>query len=280
MNQTTELTAVMSGEPAAPVRDMEVITAEILEAKRIGGQAIITIGQRLTEAKAQLPHGEWLGWLAERVEYSERTAQAFMRIARECSNPQLVADLGVRKALALLALPPSEREGFAAEVHPVDGQDKTISEMTARELEQAIRERDEARRLAEQAQAESRAAAESITSMEQYLRLTTAMLDRARADKKLADGVVSALEQQLAELKAAPVEVAVMAVDQEALDRARAEGEAARAEELAQLQGKLDRAKAAKKKADEKREQAEAAVEVVRWIRLPEIRDPLSPKTA
>lgn len=41
-------------------RDIETITGEILEAKRVGGEAILTIGRCLSEAKAVLPHGEWL----------------------------------------------------------------------------------------------------------------------------------------------------------------------------------------------------------------------------
>lgn len=44
-------------------RDIEVITQEILDAKRRGGEAILTIGRCLTEAKQTLPHGEWLPWL-------------------------------------------------------------------------------------------------------------------------------------------------------------------------------------------------------------------------
>ena len=46
-----------------PVRSIDTITSEILEAKRAGGEAILTIGQRLIEAKALLKHGEWLSWL-------------------------------------------------------------------------------------------------------------------------------------------------------------------------------------------------------------------------
>ena len=61
-------------------RDIEVITQEILDAKRRGGEAILTIGRCLTEAKQAIPHGEWLPWLNERVEFSERTAQNFMRL--------------------------------------------------------------------------------------------------------------------------------------------------------------------------------------------------------
>ena len=96
-----------SAAPAA--RDIEVITEEILSLKQTAGSAILEIGQRLIEAKQMLPHGEWLHWLEERVEFSERSANRFMRLAREWSNPTTLSDLGASKALQLLALPPAER---------------------------------------------------------------------------------------------------------------------------------------------------------------------------
>ena len=74
-------------------RSIETITTEILQLKEDAGNAIIGIGQRLIEAKSMIPHGEWLPWLTEHVEFSERTAQNFMRLAREWSNPHAVADL-------------------------------------------------------------------------------------------------------------------------------------------------------------------------------------------
>ena len=102
---------VSSLEPAAPEeRDIETITSEILTLKQNAGDAIIGIGQRLIEAKGMLPHGSWLPWLEDRVEFSERTARNFMRLAREWTNRQALADLGAAKALTLLALPPEERE--------------------------------------------------------------------------------------------------------------------------------------------------------------------------
>lgn len=209
------------GQPDT-VRDIDTITGEILEAKRVGGEAIITIGQRLIEAKAMLEHGEWLPWLNDRVELSERQAQRFMRLAREWSNPTALSDLGASKALQLLALPESEREEFIA------GND--VVDMTSRELEKAIKERDEARKAAEQAQA-------SWKTVEELRKA-------AREGEKQATDRVTELEKQLAELKAAPVEVAVMEVDQAQLDAARAEGEAAKAEELARLQAQLEKAAA------------------------------------
>lgn len=251
------------GQPDT-VRDIDTITGEILDAKRVGGEAIITIGQRLIEAKALLSHGEWLPWLNDRVELSERQAQRFMRLASEWSNPTALSDLGATKALQLLALPESEREEFLSEAHQVNGEEKTVIDMTSRELEKAIKERDEARKAAEQAQADTRAAQEARASMEQSLQVANELLDRTRMDVKAAHDVTSQLEKQLAELKAAPVEVAVMEVDQVQLDAARAEGEAARAAEITQLQVKLDKAKADKEKADEKRKEAEAAADILR----------------
>ena len=79
----------------AAVRDIHTITQEILDLKKLAGGAILDIGRRLMEAKEQLTHGEWLPWLNEQVEFSERTAQNFMRLAREWTNPQASADLSI-----------------------------------------------------------------------------------------------------------------------------------------------------------------------------------------
>lgn len=68
-------------------------------------------GELLIEAKKLLPHGEWAGWLVGNCEFSERTAQAYMRLARgwpELGKTQRVADLSFREAIGLLAVPRGE----------------------------------------------------------------------------------------------------------------------------------------------------------------------------
>lgn len=238
-------------EQAVPaVRDIETITAEILTLKQTAGDAILKIGQRLIEAKTMLSHGEWLSWLSEQVELSERAAQRFMRLAREWSNPTALSDLGATKALTLLALPPEEREQFISEHHTVNGEEKTVIDMTSRELEQAVRERDEARLAAEAAQADARSAEESRAKMEADMAL---LKEQCRSSQD----AVAAAQKELEELKAKPVDVAVMAVDQEKLD-------AARAEAVAEMQAKVDKAKAARDKAEENRKAAEAALAEIR----------------
>jgi hypothetical protein len=71
-------------------------------------------GRLLKEAKALVPHGEWLPWLSEHTEVSERSSQRYMQIADNWSAIQLeigksdtVADLdlGLNGALKLIAKP-------------------------------------------------------------------------------------------------------------------------------------------------------------------------------
>ena len=236
--------------PPTESRSIETITDEILDAKRAGGEAILTIGRCLIEAKDMLSHGEWRSWLEERVEFSERSAQRFMRLAREWSNPTALSDLGATKALALLALPPEERDTFLEEHNVVN--------MSARQLEQAIKERDEARAAAEHAAADQRAAEQARDKMAENMRLLNARLSGAREEREQAIQDITRLEAELAEVRARPVEVAVeTVVDQTAIDKARADA-------IAEMQEKLDKAREAVAKARDKQKQAEASVEILK----------------
>lgn len=169
-------------------RDIDVITEEINFYKQQAGMAILEIGKRLVEAKAQLSHGEWLPWLEKKVEFSERSAQQYIRLWKEYGKSATVADLGVRKALVLLALPDTERDSFAEEKHAVNGAEKTAAEMTVKELEKAVAERNAARQEAEQAKAD---------------------LYAAREAAKEARDHVEALRGELKALKNRPTEVAI-----------------------------------------------------------------------
>lgn len=247
-----DLGRIIAQTMAKPVegRTIETITDEILDAKRTGGEAILTIGRCLIEAKEMLPHGEWLPWLNERVELSERTAQKFMRLAQKWSNPSALADLGATKALMLLALPEEERDEFI--------EDHNVIDMSTRQLEQAIRERDEARKAAEAAKADASAAEQARAKMAEDMRTTQNLLESARADADSAGSRARVLEEKLRMLQEQPVEVAVeTVVDPEALEKARAEA-------VAEMQAKLDKAREAKKRAEDRQKIAEDALEQVR----------------
>ena len=247
----TDLGRLIAQTMAQPMeeRTIEAITGDILEAQRKGGEAVLTIGRCLIEAKDMLRHGEWLPWLAEKVGYSEKTAQNFMRLAREFSNPQAIADLGATKALKLLALPADEREQFVA--------DHNVIDMTTRQLEAAIKERDEARAAAEHAAADQMAAEQARDKMAEDMRLLNARLAGSKEEREKAVQDVARLEKELAELKARPVDVAVETVmDQDAIDKAKDEVRG-------EMQNKLDKAKEAAARAKYRQQEAEAKLDKV-----------------
>lgn len=240
----------LNGQTPPEDKPLDLITEEILFYKRQAGGALIEIGKRLLEAKSQLSHGEWLPWLREKVDISERRAQDFMRIAREYSKSAEIADLGASKALALLALPESERAEFASGTHLVNGEEKSVSEMTAKELKTAIEERDKARREAEEQKAAAEAAEASRAKMEQDMRQLKGLLDAARDNEREKAGALEAAERELQALRTRPVEVAV-----ETRDASPEQISAARAEGI--RQGKAEAEKAGKRSLSEAEERVQ-----------------------
>ena len=265
----------MFGEstPVETARGIEAITEEIIFYKAVGGQAVLEIGKRLIEAKAQLKHGEWLPWLSEKVEFSEASAQRFMQLAREYENPALVRDLGASKALVLLALPASERENFAQEKHVVNGEEKSVSEMSKRELEEAIRQRklaelkaaETARELDRQkeAAAEAEAAAEKAQEAAEAAR---AEVEDAKNISLAAQERTAELERELKALREKPVDVAVQTVDASAEQIAAAVKEAEKAAKAKRDEARkaVENAEAGKKAAEEQAAALRAELEKAR----------------
>ena len=137
-----EIGAFASKLASTRPRTIEVVTEEAHEAKAQITTGFLDLGARLNEAKELLAHGEWLPWLEREMQFSERTAQKFMALAREYEgNPQLASDLGSEKAFALLALPREEREEIAQHGATVDGKTKAASDLTTREVKQIVAER-------------------------------------------------------------------------------------------------------------------------------------------
>ncbi len=222
-------------------RPIEVITEEINFYKNTAGGAILEIGKRLNEAKAMLSHGEWGKWLSEKVDFSEATAQRFMRLAKEYPNPSPVMDLGASKALLLLALPESEREEFTAEKHLVDGAKKTVSEMSKRELEKAIREKKEAENTIEQLRCDLKSAEESQEE-------TDALLEMAKEE----------IEQLKKTLEERP------AVSDEQATNIKKEAEAEVQKKIDALNKKIDKLKEEKERAEFEKKNIEDKIEAVK----------------
>ena len=170
------------------VRDIEMVTSDIHYAQRQGARQLLSnlidIGRLLVEAKSMVTHGEWGKYLEERVNYSQSTA-----------------NLTYTQAIALLALPAEERQEFAEE--------NNVAEMSTRQLEQAIRERNEERAARERAEELAEKAKQDLFTQEKAVEAekehTARLRDlyaKAKGEANAANEKTEKLEKQLAKAKA------------------------------------------------------------------------------
>lgn len=218
---------VRTGQAVDVPRSPETLGSEIrylsAQAKSMTVWFGVEIGKRLAEAKEMVGHGGWLDFLKNETEFSSSSANRFMQIAREyggkTSNFPTLGNLSVSNALRLLAVPEDEREEFAQAVD--------AEHISARELETAIRERDEARKALEEAQ--------------------NAAVQLTERTKKQAE--------QIRELENRPVEVAVQVADPAEIEKAVAEALAAAEKKH---KAALDSAERLRKAAEKKQAELQA----------------------
>lgn len=234
-------------------KDPEVLAVEIRslqqQAQVVVMSYAVEIGRRLCEAKAVVSHGEWGRWLEEKVQFSQSTAQNYMKMYERYGSEQAslfgeektreLRDLPYTKALKLLAVPEEEMESFLEE--------HQVAEMSTRELEKAIRERDQARQEAEAWRDTADKTAESARQAE----------ERARQARDSAQ----ALRLRLEELENRPVEVAVEAPSQEMLEEIRAAEAQKYTQEREKLEKKLKKAESQAQKAGQEAQALRAQAE-------------------
>lgn len=270
-------------------RTPDIIGAEIRgltqQAKTMTLWFGIEIGRRLTEAKEMLEHGQWLPYLKEQTEFSQPSASRLMRLYDEYgakqtslfgaeSNYSTLNNLSISNALRLLAVPEDEREEFAAE-HDVE-------HMSARELDELIKQRDEAEKRAARAEEQVQQAADGAAKADEQYQKAKQELHLLREKLGNAEAQKAAAEKELSELRDRPVEVAVEVDEKavaEAVTAARAKNDAEWAEKMAKVKNELSEAgleaeklKAKIKKAEEKAE--EKAAELERLKKSQTLNDP------
>jgi DNA repair exonuclease SbcCD ATPase subunit len=122
-------------------KNIETLTTEILIYKEQVGTGIIEIGKRLIKAKELVGHGNWLNYLSEKVDFTDQTARKFIKIAENYPNSKTTLNMGTEKLYLLLDVPSEERETFIESKHVVNDTEKTVNEMTTRELQKVIQEK-------------------------------------------------------------------------------------------------------------------------------------------
>lgn len=270
-------------------RTPDIIGAEIRgltqQAKTMTLWFGIEIGRRLTEAKEMLEHGQWLAYLKEQTEFSRSSAGRLMTLYKKYgaaqtslfgaeANYPTLNNLSISNALRLLAVPEDEREEFALE-HDVE-------HMSARELDELIKQRDEAEQRAARAEEQVQQAADGASRADEQYQKAKQELHLLREKLGNAEAQKAAAEKELSELRERPVEVAVEVDEtavEEAVTAARAKNDAEWAEKMAKVKNELfeaglkaEKLKAKIKKAEERAE--EKATELERLKKSQTLNDP------
>lgn len=273
-------------------RTPDIIGAEIRgltqQAKTMTLWFGIEIGRRLTEAKEMLEHGQWLAYLKEQTEFSQPSASRLMRLydeygAKQTSlfgaelNYSTLNNLSISNALRLLAVPEDEREEFA-EKHDVE-------HMSARELDELIKQRDEAEQRAAKAEEQVQQAADGAAKADEQYQKAKQELHLLREKLGNAEAQKAAAEKELSELRERPVEVAVEVDEkavEEAITAARAKNDAEWAEKMAKVKNELSEAglKAEKLKAKIKKAEEKAAASAAELEKLKKSQTLSDPNTA
>lgn len=155
----------------------------------------IEIGRRLTEAKAMVKRGTWGTWLKERVDYSQRTANNFMKIYQEygrnglAEKSQALANLSYTQALALIDLPEDERARFAEE--------RKAGEMALRKLQEEVRQEKE--KVTAVKELANRNAAEAEAKFADELNQKDTQMAKLTAEKAKVAAQIEVLEKRAAE---------------------------------------------------------------------------------
>ena len=112
-----------------------------LEGIKLGLLHAINVGELLKETKPLIGHGDWLNWIKDNCNFSERTAQNYIRMAdnkTELLNTKRVAHLSYRDAIKLLAEPIPEEEPKEYEPHELNNifpRDEWVINTIEKELE-------------------------------------------------------------------------------------------------------------------------------------------------
>lgn len=269
-------------EPALVQRDIqdaefvertpEIIAAEICQiadqTRKMVLNSSIEIGKRLCEAKEMIPNGEWGIWLEHSVNFKQSTANNLMKIYTEygdiqgqlwgaSAKSQTFGNLTYSQAVALLAVPAEEREEFVEK--------NDVENMSTRELQEAIKARDEALAAKEAAEKEMEDAIKARDNAREEL--SEAVKNR----ENVIDGYLKRAQHETDEVKKQlKVVENKLKLEKNGHDKLMAAADAEKKEqqeEIERLKELLDAAEAKKTVSEESQKEIEEAQEEINMLR-------------
>lgn len=116
------------------------IELEIQHHKQIAGQSIWEIGRRLNHVKENdLAHGQFMEWL-KKIEFSQKVANQFMKVAKELPNSATSQNLGINALYLIATLPEEEKQEQIEKIE--QGSTPTVREL--QEVKRKLKLKDQA----------------------------------------------------------------------------------------------------------------------------------------
>lgn len=107
--------------------NLSQIELEIAHHKQIAGQSIWEIGRRLNHVKENdLAHGQFMEWL-KKIEFSQKVANQFMKVAKELPNSATSQNLGINALYLIATLPEEEKQEQIEKIE--QGETPTVREL-------------------------------------------------------------------------------------------------------------------------------------------------------
>lgn len=107
--------------------NLSQIELEIQHHKQIAGQSIWEIGRRLNHVKENdLAHGQFMEWL-KKIEFSQKVANQFMKVAKELPNYATSHNLGINALYLIATLPEEEKQEQIEKIE--QGESPTVREL-------------------------------------------------------------------------------------------------------------------------------------------------------
>lgn len=120
--------------------NLSQIELDISHHKQIAGQSIWEIGRRLNHVKENdLVHGQFMEWL-KKIEFSQKVANQFMKVAKELPNSATSQNLGINVLYLIATLPEEEKQEQIEKIE--QGESPTVREL--QEVKRRLKLKDQA----------------------------------------------------------------------------------------------------------------------------------------
>lgn len=120
--------------------NLSQIELEINHHKQIAEQSIWEIGRRLNHVKENdLAHGQFMEWL-KKIEFSQKVANQFMKVAKELPNSATSQNLGINALYLIATLPEEEKQEQIEKIE--QGDTPTVREL--QEVKRRLKLKDQA----------------------------------------------------------------------------------------------------------------------------------------